>query len=478
MLHSKKEAKYTFKPDTSATPLYGSLESDFILPREVINKSEVNPDIAYRLLADEMMHDGNPRYNLCTFVQTFMEPNAKQVMVDTMATNAIDKAEYPQTTEIEHRCVNIIANLWNAPKNEHYMGTSTVGSSEACMLGGMAMKFRWRKRAEALGIDIKAKKPNLIISSGFQVVWEKFCVYWDVELREIPMEKDCMRLDPEKTIAACDEYTIGIVPIMGITYTGGFDDVVALNEKLNEYNKTAKISVPLHIDAASGGLYLPFVNPELEWDFRLNNVVSISTSGHKFGLVYPGIGWVLWRDSQYLPEELLFKVDYLGSFEPTFQINFSRPGSQIWAQYYNFVRWGFEGYKAVHERSRDVGLFLTKSLIQMGIFNILNDGKNIPIVCWSLKEDPKRKWTAYELQDRLRTYGWQIPAYTLPKNLDDTVIMRVVVRADQSMEQMSLFLEDMKASIEYLEKTVGNTNIVHEAGKKAGYTHNETRLKK
>ncbi len=582
MLHSRKkmeesEKEYKFAPDSSTTPLFGSYESahllpresindkainpnvayqlisdemmhdgnprynlatfvqtymepEAILPRESINDKAINPNVAYQLISDEMMHDGNPRYNLATFVQTYMEPEAKQVMVDAIATNAIDKAEYPQTTEVEKRCVNIIADLWHAPKDEEYMGTSTVGSSEACMLGGMAMKFRWRKRAQALGIDINAKKPNLVVSSGFQVVWEKFGVYWDVELREVPMMSlDDLRLDPKAAVAACDEYTIGIVPIMGITYTGTFDDIVALDKEVEEYNKTAKLSVPIHVDAASGGLYLPFVNPELPWDFRLKNVVSISTSGHKFGLVYPGLGWVMWRDKEdkeYLPEELLFKVAYLGAFEPTFQINFSRPGSQIWAQYYNFVRWGKEGYKAVHERSRDVGLFLTKGLEKLGVFKILNSGENIPIVCWMLNEDEKRAWTEYDLADRLRYYGWQLPAYPgvfkilnsgenipivcwmlnedekrawteydladrlryygwqlpaypLPKNLEDVSIMRVVVRADQSMEQMSLLLRDMKESIDYLNQHVTEKKVVKKTEDHvAGYSHTEKRLLK
>lgn len=480
MLHLKEKLnkKYEFVPDNSTTPLFGSEEMDHVLPRNTINEKAINPRIAYRLIADEMMHDGNPRYNLCTFVQTYMEPEAKQVMIDTIATNAIDKAEYPQTTEIEKRCVNIIANLWNVKEKDEYMGTSTVGSSEACMLGGMAMKFRWRERAKALGIDINAKKPNLVISSGYQVVWEKFCVYWDIELREVPMKSlDDLRLDPKAAVEACDEYTIGIVPIMGITYTGTFDDVVALDKEVEKYNKTAKISVPIHVDAASGGLYLPFVNPELVWDFRLKNVISISASGHKFGLVYPGIGWVVWRDKQYLPEELLFKVAYLGEFEPTFQINFSRPGSQIWTQYYNFVRWGKEGYKAVHERSRDVGLFLVKGLESFGIFKILNDGKNIPIVCWMLKE--KKNWTEYDLADRLRYYGWQLAAYPLPKDFEDVSIMRVVVRADQSMEQMSLLLKDMKEAIDYLDKhTIIDNEKSNIKDRTVGFSHNEKRFKR
>ncbi|SKA07370.1 glutamate decarboxylase [Cetobacterium ceti] len=481
MLHSKiasekEESKYVFKPDTSATPIFGSLESDVVLPRTEIRKESMKADIAYQLISDEMMHDGNPRYNLCTFVQTYMEPQAKQVMADTMATNAIDKAEYPQTTEVEKRCVNIISKLWHAPSNENYMGTSTVGSSEACMLGGMAMKFRWRKRAQALGIDTTKRKPNLIVSSGFQVVWEKFCVYWDIEMRQVPMtDMNNLRMDIKAAIDQCDEYTIGIVPIMGITYTGTFDDIVALDGALTEYNKTAKISVPIHVDAASGGLYLPFVNPDLVWDFRLKNVVSISTSGHKYGLVYPGIGWVLWRDKEYLPEELTFKVAYLGAFEPTFQINFSRSGSQIWAQYYNFVRWGFDGYKAVHERTRDVGLFLSKSLRELGIFDILNEGTNIPIVCWKLKDGLNKKWDLYDLADRLRYNGWQVPAYPLPANFTDVSIMRIVVRADQSMEQMSLFIKDLSGAIEALDKShiVEHKENTDETGKRipTGYTH-------
>ncbi|WP_104707863.1 glutamate decarboxylase [Helicobacter ailurogastricus] len=459
MLHKKShierdEEKFVFKADNSCTPIFGSIESDVLLPRDTIGQKMMDPRIAYQLVADEMMHDGNPRYNLCTFVQTYMEEEARKIMLDSMATNAIDKSEYPQTTEIEKRCVNIIANLWNANPQEDYMGTSTVGSSEACMLGGMAMKFRWRKRAQELGIDTAKKKPNLIVSSGYQVVWEKFCVYWDIELREVPLSDfNNLTLDPKKAIELCDDYTIGIVPIMGITYTGGFDDIIALDKLLSAYNQTAKISVPIHVDAASGGLYLPFMEPNLAWDFRLKNVASISTSGHKYGLVYPGIGWVLWRDKEFLPEELIFKVAYLGDFEPTFQINFSRSGSQIWAQYYCFVRWGFEGYKAVHAKTRDVGLFLARGIKFLGLFEMINEGQNIPIVCWAMsaKVEEEKQWDLYDLADRLRFNGWQVPAYPLPANFKEVSVMRVVVRADQSMEQMSLFLKDLKQAIKELD---------------------------
>lgn len=435
---------------SATTPIYGSAESDKILPRNHLKQKSLDPRIAYRMIADESLHDSNPRYNLATFVQTYMEPEAEQILIDTISVNAIDKTEYPQTIEIEKRCVNILANLWNIGENNSYMGTSTIGSSEACILAGIAMIFRWKKEATKQGIPYG--KLNLVISSGVQVVWEKFGVYWDIELRTIPMTNiEELRLDPKEALKKCNEYTIGIVAIMGITYTGLFDDVVALNEEVEQYNSTHKISLPIHVDAASGGLYLPFMNPNLKWDFRIKNVVSINTSGHKFGLVYPGVGWIIWRDKSFIDENLLFSVNYLGtSFSPSFQLNFSKPGSQIWGQYYNFVRFGFEGYQSIHEKSKDVALAFSKNLQEMGLFHIHNDGNNIPIVCWSLKE--VQRWDLYDLSELLKRNGWQVPAYPLPSNFKNVIIMRVVIKADFSMDQMSLFLGDIKNALEILKQ--------------------------
>ncbi len=416
--------------DTYRTPIFGTEEEDVELPRYTLHKNPIEPRIAYRLVKDELMDEGNARMNLATFCQTYMEPEATQIMAETLEKNAIDKSEYPQTTELENRCVNILANLWHAPENMKYMGTSTVGSSEACMLGGMAMKFRWRNRAKAAGIDVMAKKPNLVISSGYQVCWEKFCVYWDIEMRLVPLDEEHMSLNIDKVLDYVDEYTIGVVGILGITYTGKYDDIKALDKKIEEYNKTAKLSVPIHVDAASGGFFAPFVEPHLEWDFKLKNVVSISASGHKYGLVYPGIGWVLWKDEQYLPKELVFEVSYLGGKLPTMAINFSRSASQIIGQYYNFLRYGFEGYKKIQERTRDVAMYLSKEIENMGLFEIYNDGSNLPIVCYKLKEDANVEWTLYDLADRLLMKGWQVPAYPLPENLKDVIIQRIVCRAD------------------------------------------------
>lgn len=447
MLFGKNELVSQFE-----TPIFGTVESNESIPKYELAKKSIAPQVAYRLIKDDLLDEGNARQNLCTFCQTYMDDEAVKLMAETLEKNAIDKSEYPQTTDLENRCVNILADLWNAPKDESFMGTSTVGSSEACMLGGMAMKFRWRNRAKALGMDVTSRKPNLVISSGYQVCWEKFCVYWDIEMRLVPMDEEHMSINVDKVLDYVDDYTIGVVGILGITYTGKYDDIKALDKKLEEYNKTAKLTVPMHIDAASGGMFAPFIEPELEWDFRLKNVVSISTSGHKYGLVYPGIGWVLWRDKEYLPQELVFDVSYLGGKIPTMAINFSRSASQIIGQYYNFLRYGFEGYRQIHQRTKDVAMFLASELEKTGLFQIYNNGENLPIVCYKLRDDVNVDWTLYDLADRLLMKGWQVPAYPLPADLQDTIIQRIVCRADLSHNLAELYLRDLKAAIEDLNK--------------------------
>lgn len=440
------------------------------IPIKKICKDPINPRNAYRLVEDELLNEGNARQNLATFCQTYMIDEAKELMRDTMDKNAIDKSEYPRTAELENRCVSIIANLWNVGEDEKFIGSSTVGSSEACMLGGMAMKFRWRKMAKKAGLDINARKPNLVITSGYQICWKKFCVYWDIELRTVPMDENCLSMDPEKFLDYVDDYTIGVVGLLGITYTGKFDDIKGLDEKLEQYNAQHDIKVYLHIDAASGGLFTPFVNPELEWDFRLKNVLSINTSGHKYGMVYPGIGWIVWRDEKYLPSELVFKVNYLGGELPTIAINFSRSASHIICQYFNFLRLGYNGYREIHTSTREVAMYISKELEKLGIFKIYNDGYNLPIVCYSLKDDDNREWTLYELADRLLMKGWQVPAYPLPENMSDIVIQRIVVRSDLGINTAKSYIEDLKAAI----KDIENARILyHDKGEKKtfGFTH-------
>ena len=440
------------KTTTYASPIFGSIASDVEMPDTVLNQNPVEPRIAYEMIKEYLGTEGNAHQNLCTFVQTYMEPEATKLMGETLEKNAIDKDEYPMTADLENRCVTILENLWHADQSEQPMGTSTVGSSEACMLGGLAMLFRWKALAKKAGINIYSEhRPNLVISSGYQVCWEKFCRYWDVEMRLVPMDKDHLYLDPDAAMKYVDDHTIGIVAILGITYTGRYDDVEGLDKALTEYNKTAAVPVRIHVDGASGAMIAPFIEPDLQWDFRLPNVWSISTSGHKYGLVYPGIGWVIWRGKDALPEDLIFWVSYLGGEEATMAINFSRSASQIVGQYYVFMRNGFEGYKEIHQRTMDVAHHLVDEIKKMGIFEMYEEATECPILCWSLKEEAGKKWTLYDLDDRLRMHGWQIPAYPLPEGMEDVTCQRIVCRADLSMTLADKFLKDMKAEIANLD---------------------------
>ena len=421
-------------------------------------------------MKDQLIDEGNARQNMATFCQTYMEPEATKLMAETFEKNAIDKSEYPSTAEVEQACVNIIADLWNAPDKEKMIGTSTVGSSEACMLGGMAMKFKWRDEAVKRGVDLTKQRPNLVISSGYQVCWEKFCVYWDIDLRTVPMDEEHMSLDAEKVMDYVDEYTIGIVGILGITYTGKYDDIQALDKKVEAFNKETGRELGIHVDAASGGMFAPFVTPELEWDFRLKNVVSINTSGHKYGLVYPGIGWIIWKDRKDLPEKMVFNVSYLGGEMPTMAINFSRSASQIIGQYYNFYRFGFDGYKEIHKRTRKVAMKVSEAIEQTDLFDIYNNGDNIPIICYKLKEDADVNWNLYDLADRLQMRGWQVPAYPLPEDLDNIIIQRFVCRGDFAMNSANALIKDIHAAIK--ELNAANVSMHANEGKHTqGFTH-------
>lgn len=453
-----------------ANPVFGTEASAEKVILDRLQPNPIDPNIAYRLVKDQLIDEGNARQNMATFCQTYMEPEAQQLMAETLDKNAIDKSEYPSTAGIEQSCVHIISNLWNIPDVTESIGTSTVGSSEACMLGGMAMKFRWKKNAEAKGLDLTKQRPNLVISSGYQVCWEKFCIYWDIELRAVPMDEAHMSLDIDKVTDYIDDYTIGVVGILGITYTGKYDDIKGLDQKIEEYNAKTGNQVGIHVDGASGGMFAPFIYPDLEWDFRLKNVVSINTSGHKYGLVYPGIGWIVWRNQDVLPKELIFDVSYLGGNMPTMAINFSRSASQIIGQYYNFYRYGFAGYKAIHLRTQAVAMMISKYLEKTGLFEIYNNGENLPVVCYRLKEDANVNWNLYDLSDRLQMRGWQVPAYPLPVNLQNVEIQRFVCRGDFGMNMADALIRDIGQAIDDLNKA----NVSMHAGEGPhvqGFTH-------
>ncbi|MBL7129757.1 MAG: glutamate decarboxylase, partial [Ignavibacteria bacterium] len=402
--------------------------------------TEMLPRTAYDIVHDELMLDGNSRLNLATFVTTWMDPEARQIMAETFDKNMIDKDEYPQTAEIEMRCVNMLARLWNSPDHEEATGCSTTGSSEAAMLGGMALKWKWRERMKAKGKP--TDKPNMVMGVNVQICWDKFCRYWEIEPRQVLMEGDRYCLNAEEAIKLCDENTIGVVGIMGTTFTGQYEPVKEINDALDVLNKKTGWDIPIHVDGASGGFITPFIQPEIEWDFRLKWVKSINASGHKYGLVYPGVGWVVWRDKKELPEDLIFYVNYLGGEIPTFALNFSRPGSQIVAQYYNFLRLGKEGYKRIQQSSQDVALYLSGEIAKLGPFELITDGSDIPVFCWKLKEETN--FSLFDMADGLRDRGWLVPAYSMPKNREDLVVQRVVVKEGFSHDMANLLLNSMR----------------------------------
>lgn len=438
------------------TPIFGTPEEARVAPKFEMPKHSMPGEVAYQLVHDEAMLDGNSRLNLATFVSTWMDDYARRVMTENMDKNMIDKTEYPQTAEIERRCVNIIAKLWNSPEPPYCTGTSTVGSSEACMLGGISALKRWQKRRRAKGLP--TDKPNFVISTCMQVVWEKFAIYWDVEMRMVPVTAEKITMKAEDVVKMCDENTICVVPIQGVTITGLNDNVKEINDALDKLNTQKGWEICIHVDAATGGFIHPFIDPDTVWDFRLKWVLSISVSGHKFGLVYPGVGWVVWKDKKYLPEEMNFAVNYLGENVPSISINFSRPGNQVLAQYYQFLRLGMEGYRQIQQNCINVCLYLKQQLKDMGIFEFLSNEIPNPLFIWKLKEDASRKWTLYDLSDALHTQGWQVPAYTMPKAMEDVVIMRVVVRQGTARDLADLLVKDIKANIAELDKLEKPTN--------------------
>lgn len=427
------------------TPIYGSREILESVPKYEIPEKSLAPSSAYNLIRDELMLDGQAQLNLATFVTTWMEPEARQLMSETFEKNMIDKDEYPQTAEIEMRCVNILARLWNSADHDEATGCSTIGSSEAAMLGGMALKWNWRKRREAQGKP--ADKPNMVMGINVQVCWEKFCRYWEVEPRFVPMEGERFCLNAEEALKLVDENTIGVVAIMGSTFDGRFENVKEINDALVKQNAQTGWEVGIHVDGASGGFIAPFLDPDLEWDFRLSLVKSINASGHKYGLVYPGVGWVVWRDKAELPKELIFHCNYLGGDLPNFALNFSRPGNQVVAQYYNFLRLGREGYTRIQQTSRDIAMNLAGRIAEMGPFSLISDGSDLPV--FAVTTNDSANFTVFDISDKVRERGWLIPAYTFPKDREDLAVLRFVIREGMSRDMADMCIRDLKNAVDF-----------------------------
>ena len=433
--------------------IFGSKVMRQPAPAERIPQHMTRSEIAYQMVKDETFPQTQPRLNLATFVTTYMDDYGTKLMNEAVGINYIDETEYPRVAVMCGRCINMVANMWNTPeKGDWKTGAVGIGSSEACMLGGVAAWLRWRERRKAEGKPYD--KPNLVMSTAYQVVWEKFCQLWQIEMRTVPITHEHPTLDIDAALDMCDENTICIVPIMGVTWTGMNDDVEALNTALDEYNGRTGYNIPIHIDAASGGFILPFLNPEKKWDFRLKWVYSISTSGHKYGLVYPGLGWVVWKDKKYLPKDMSFSVNYLGASISQVGLNFSRPAAQILAQYYNFIHLGVEGYTEIHSNSMDIAKYCHKAIGKMPCFKNYSETLENPLFIWTMDPDYEKeaKWTLFDLQDKLMQSGWMVPAYTMPKDIEDMVVMRIVVRQGMSRDMADMLIEDITNAVAELEK--------------------------
>ena len=439
------------------------------LPNYRFPDDEMPSDVVEQVVADELMLDGNSRQNLATFCQTWEEPAVHRLMDLSIDKNMIDKDEYPQTAEIERRSVHMLADLWHAPEAADTVGASAIGSSEACMLGGLAAKWRWREKRRAEGKP--TDRPNMVCGP-VQVVWHKFAKYWDIEMREVPMSPGHYAMTPDDVLERVDENTIMVVPTFGVTYTGAYEMVEPIAAALDQLQAGTGLDVDIHVDGASGAFLAPFCAPDLVWDFRLPRVKSISTSGHKFGLAPLGVGWVVWRDAAELPDDLIFHVNYLGGDMPVFQINFSRPAGQIIAQYYDFLRLGREGYRRVHSASYETGQYLAAEIARLGPFQLLcssDPATGIPCVTWRIAEGEDPGYTLFDLADRLRTRGWQVPAYTLTGSVSDIAVQRILVRQDVSRDLASLLLDDLRAAIGHFERHPVSVPMTKEES--SGFNH-------
>jgi len=444
-------------PSSSISPSYSGRLSSTPTPLLRLPDEETDPAAAYRFIHDELMLDGSSRLNLATFVTTWMEPEAEKLMAETFDKNMIDKDEYPTTAAIESRCVAMVAGLFHAEglsdeDPASATGVSTVGSSEAVMLAGLALKWRWRERIGSEDKDAwKTHTPNLVMGSNVQVVWEKFCRYFDVEPRYLPMEKGRYVITPEQVTDAIDEDTIGVVAILGTTYTGELEPIREICAALDKVAAQAgKPDVPVHVDAASGGFVVPFTHSGLIWDFRLPRVVSINVSGHKYGLTFPGIGFVVWRSPEHLPEDLVFRVNYLGGDMPTFTLNFSRPGNQVIGQYYNFLRLGRAGYTKVMQSLSATARWLGEQLAEGRHFDLITDGSAIPVLSFRLAGNPG--YTEFDVSHALRAFGWQVPAYTMPDNATDVTVLRIVVREGFSADLARMLHHDLVSVLDGLDE--------------------------
>ncbi|TDL27212.1 glutamate decarboxylase [Rickenella mellea] len=497
----KSHAHHLTKVDPSKSHHpYGSRYGTNPLPKYKIPSTGTDAEAAYQLIHDELSLDGNPLLNLASFVHTWMPAQADRLMQENMSKNLIDQDEYPMTQEIHNRCISMLADLWHAPNSKQAIGTATTGSSEAIQLGGLAMKRIWQAKRKAAGKSIHEPGPNIVMGANAQVALEKFARYFEVECRLVPISVESnYRLDPKKAMQFVDENTIGVFVILGSTYTGHYEPVKEMSDLLDEYEAKTGISVPIHVDGASGAFVAPFATPKLEWDFRIPRVVSINTSGHKFGLAYVGVGWVIWRDKAHLPKDLIFELHYLGSVEYSFSLNFSRPAAPIIAQFFNLVHLGFEGYRRVALDDLKNARLLARALERSGFYHVLSDVHRpasgasatallqgakkavgagasefdeedvesyvpgLPVIAFRFTDNFKQKYAGIQqkwIQTLLRSKGWIVPNYELAPDLETIEILRVVVRENMSEALVDRLVCDLVEITESLTKMDSPTHAL------------------
>jgi glutamate decarboxylase len=430
----------TSQPSERTTALFGNRFLTEEVPSTSFPDSGMSPTDAMRLVGEDLALEGDPGRNLATFVTTWMEPEAQRIIAENLHRNFIDHAEYPVSAEIEQRCIRMLADLFHAPGET--TGCRTQGSSEAIMLGALSLKWKWKERREADHLPVD--QPNLVFGGDVHVVWEKFCRYFDVEPRIIPLAEGKYTIGPDDVAPFLDENTIGVAAVLGTTFTGHMDDIVGINQLLLDVKRDRGLDIPLHVDGASGGFVWPFLYPDSAWDFRLEQVRSINVSGHKYGLVYPGIGWLVFRETSDLAADLVFYENYLGKTDATFTLNFSTGASMVLAQYYNFVRLGRDGYTYVIQQMQVNARQLAGNLRDTGRFEVIGDDvEQLPLVAFRLAGDHANFDESDIAWQLAAERGWMVPAYTLPPNAQDVKILRALVKETMSRGQVDRLTQDI-----------------------------------
>ncbi|KAL3425434.1 glutamate decarboxylase [Phlyctema vagabunda] len=509
MSQAGRKHVHTHGGTSHLTPYSTRYASQKEISKFKIPKEGSPADAVHQMLKDELDLDGRPNLNLASFVGTYMETHAEQLMFENISKNMSDADEYPAMMQMHTRCVSIISHLWGVQKGERAIGSATTGSSEAIHLGGLAMKRRWQEKRDAEGKD--KSKPNIIMGSNAQVALEKFARYFEVEARILPVSKKSnYRLDPELVKENIDENTIGIFVILGSTYTGHYEPVKEISKILDDYEAKTGVDIPIHVDAASGGFIAPFTHAKAggpKWDFELPRVKSINVSGHKFGLVYAGVGWIIWRDESYLPKHLIFELHYLGGTEESYTLNFSRPGAQIIAQYYNLIHLGFSGYRSIMENCLSNARLLSKSLEATGWYECVSDihrakgvfsleaetskaqsstqaptvkhegeetsadyNAGLPVVAFHFSSAFKQEFPHIQqvtISNLLRAKQYIIPNYPLPPNEEKQEILRVVVRESMSFDLLDRLISDIcEVTQGLIDGDKQDSNVLPAQGKK------------